>query len=95
MVFTNYSVSGILDCATKLGALLSELDIPGVLWYSFRDELSHRFGVELTAALLRQLEQAIKEVCQRSGWGEVRIVVERGKLRYIVDSSGLNIETTE
>ena len=51
--------------------------------------------MKLTGTLLALLEQAIKEVCERSGWGEVRIIVERGKLRRIVVSSSLSIETNE
>jgi len=45
------------------------------------------------AALLAQLERAIAEVCERSGWGEIRLIIERGKLRRVVVVSSIDVAT--
>lgn len=37
----------------------------------------------LTPAQVQQLEEAITEVIHRSGWGQVTLIIEKGRVRKV------------
>ena len=71
-------------------------DIISLASWSIVVQESGRSAPGLTEQQRIQLEQAVAEVIARSGWGEVIIKIERGKVRRFVPAPSLNFtETTE